>query len=96
MNCSDLKFLFFSPFSLFFAAGLISQFSTNLLEAELVSRANECQRQDSIFNEHSNQDELLKAVLLAGLYPNLIQVHSITGARYNTAFTLNEMLKLEL
>lgn len=56
------------------AAGLISQFSENLHEAKLVSRASDGQRPDSLYNEHSNQDELLKAVLLAGLYPNLIQV----------------------
>uniref|UniRef100_A0A3P8S1Q8 ATP-dependent RNA helicase DHX30 n=1 Tax=Amphiprion percula TaxID=161767 RepID=A0A3P8S1Q8_AMPPE len=49
-------------------------FSDNLHEAGLVSRANECQRSTSLYNEHSHQDELLKAVLLAGLYPNLIQV----------------------
>lgn len=55
--------------------GLISQFSGNLHEAELVSHASECQRNTALCNEHSNQEELLKAVLLAGLYPNLIQVH---------------------
>lgn len=60
--------------SLRFVNGLISQFSENLHEAELVSRANECQRHTSLYNEHSNQDELLKALLLAGLFPNLIQV----------------------
>ncbi|XP_053293236.1 ATP-dependent RNA helicase DHX30 [Pleuronectes platessa] len=60
--------------SLRFINGLISQFSENLHEAELVSRASECQRHMSLYNEHSNQDELLKGVLLAGLYPNLIQV----------------------
>ncbi|XP_022062811.1 ATP-dependent RNA helicase DHX30 [Acanthochromis polyacanthus] len=60
--------------SLRFINGLISQFSDNLHEAGLVSRANECQRYTSLYNEHSHQDELLKAVLLAGLYPNLIQV----------------------
>ncbi|XP_060900797.1 ATP-dependent RNA helicase DHX30 [Labrus mixtus] len=63
-----------SWFSLRFINGLISQFSENLHDAELVSRANDCQRYTSLYNEHSNQDELLKAVLLAGLYPNLIQV----------------------
>ncbi|XP_075953803.1 ATP-dependent RNA helicase DHX30 [Anarhichas minor] len=63
-----------SRFSLRFINGLISQFSDNLNEAELVTRASECQRSNSLYNEHSNQDELLKAVLLAGLYPNLIQV----------------------
>ncbi|XP_034744071.1 ATP-dependent RNA helicase DHX30 [Etheostoma cragini] len=63
-----------SKFSLRFINGLISQFSENLHDAELVSRSNECQRYTSVYNEHSHQDELLKAVLLAGLYPNLIQV----------------------
>uniref|UniRef100_A0A3P9HNX1 ATP-dependent RNA helicase DHX30 n=1 Tax=Oryzias latipes TaxID=8090 RepID=A0A3P9HNX1_ORYLA len=60
--------------SLRFINGLMSQFSENLLEAGLVSRASECQRLSSLYNEHSSQNELLKAVLLAGLYPNLIQV----------------------
>ncbi|XP_033838522.1 ATP-dependent RNA helicase DHX30 [Periophthalmus magnuspinnatus] len=60
--------------SLRYINGLISQFSENLFEAELVSRSSECQRQSSIYNEHSTDNELLKAVLLAGLYPNLIQV----------------------
>uniref|UniRef100_A0A3Q3K766 ATP-dependent RNA helicase DHX30 n=1 Tax=Monopterus albus TaxID=43700 RepID=A0A3Q3K766_MONAL len=56
-----------------FINGLISQFSENLHETELVSRASECQRHNSLYNEHSNEDELVKAVMLAGLYPNLIQ-----------------------
>uniref|UniRef100_A0A8C5NBA2 RNA helicase n=1 Tax=Gouania willdenowi TaxID=441366 RepID=A0A8C5NBA2_GOUWI len=60
--------------SLRFINGLISQFSENLCEAELVSRGSECQSPESVYNTHSEQDELLKAVLLAGLYPNLIQV----------------------
>ncbi|XP_029308820.1 ATP-dependent RNA helicase DHX30 [Cottoperca gobio] len=63
-----------SRLSLRFINGLISQFSANLQEAGLVARANECQNHSSIYNQYSNQDELLKAVLLAGLYPNLIQV----------------------
>ncbi|TNM98217.1 hypothetical protein fugu_014463 [Takifugu bimaculatus] len=63
-----------SRFSLRFIKGLISQFSTNLYEAELVPHANACQRDASLCNERSNEEELLKAVLLAGLYPNLIQV----------------------
>uniref|UniRef100_UPI0037E81DAC ATP-dependent RNA helicase DHX30 n=1 Tax=Semicossyphus pulcher TaxID=241346 RepID=UPI0037E81DAC len=63
-----------SRFSLRFINGLMSQFSENLHEAKLVSRANECQRNSSLYNQHSHQDELLKAVLLAGLFPNLIQV----------------------
>ncbi|XP_061776526.1 ATP-dependent RNA helicase DHX30 [Nerophis ophidion] len=57
-----------------FINGLISQFSDNLREAQLVSHANECQRYSSRLNEHSEQEQLLKALLLAGLYPNLIQV----------------------
>ncbi|KAI3374318.1 hypothetical protein L3Q82_006157 [Scortum barcoo] len=57
-----------------FINGLVSQFSDNLCEAKLVSSAKECQLRNSLFNEHSSHDELLKAVLLAGLYPNLIQV----------------------
>ncbi|XP_061835289.1 ATP-dependent RNA helicase DHX30 isoform X2 [Nerophis lumbriciformis] len=60
--------------SLRFINGLISQFSDNLREAQLVSHANECQRYSSRLNEHSKQEQLLKALLLAGLYPNLIQV----------------------
>ncbi|KAF7665938.1 hypothetical protein LDENG_00127400 [Lucifuga dentata] len=60
--------------SLRFINGLITQFSENLYEAQLVPRASECQRQASLYNEHSNEDQLLTAVLLAGLYPNLIQV----------------------
>ncbi|KAM4552301.1 ATP-dependent RNA helicase DHX30 [Odontesthes bonariensis] len=63
-----------SKASLRFINGLISQFCDNLQEAGLVSRASDCQRHTSLYNEHSNQDELLKAVLLAGLYPNLIQM----------------------
>ncbi|XP_070829883.1 ATP-dependent RNA helicase DHX30 [Chaetodon trifascialis] len=80
-----------SKFSLRFINGLISQFSTNLHEANLVPRANECQRHSSLYNEYSDQDELLKAVLLAGLYPNLIQVKKgvVTKGRFrpdNVAF----------
>ncbi|XP_054452635.1 ATP-dependent RNA helicase DHX30 [Anoplopoma fimbria] len=73
-----------SWFSLRFINGLISQFSENLHEAQLVTRSNECQRNNSLYNEHSNQDELLKAVLLAGLYPNLIQVKKgvVTKGRF--------------
>lgn len=63
-----------------FDAGLISQFSTNLYEAELVPHANECQRDASLCNQHSDEEELLKAVLLAGLYPNLIQVEGTLSA----------------
>ncbi|CAJ1072389.1 ATP-dependent RNA helicase DHX30 isoform X1 [Xyrichtys novacula] len=73
-----------SRFSLRFINGLISQFSDNLHEAELVPRAQECQHQSSRYNRHSDEDELLKAVLLAGLYPNLIQVKKgvVTKGRF--------------
>ncbi|XP_061588365.1 ATP-dependent RNA helicase DHX30 [Cololabis saira] len=57
-----------------FINGLISQFSENLHEAGLVSRSSDCQHRASLYNRHSNETELLKAVLMAGLYPNLIQV----------------------
>lgn len=56
-------------------AGLMSQFSENLYEAKLVSHANKCQHHNSLYNHYSNQNELLKAVLLAGFFPNLIQVY---------------------
>lgn len=54
--------------------GLTQQFSENLAEAELVKHPAESLRTSSLLNQHSNQEELLKAVLLAGFYPNLIQV----------------------
>ncbi|XP_059199747.1 ATP-dependent RNA helicase DHX30 [Centropristis striata] len=73
-----------------FINGLISQFSENLREAQLVHHANECQRHTSIYNEHSKQDELLKAVLLAGLYPNLIQVKK--GAVIKGRFRANNLV----
>ncbi|KAM6919240.1 ATP-dependent RNA helicase DHX30 [Xenentodon cancila] len=70
--------------SLRFISGLISQFSENLHEARLVSRASECQHHASLYNQHSNETELLKAVLMAGLYPNLIQVKKgvVTKGRF--------------
>ncbi|XP_041954389.1 ATP-dependent RNA helicase DHX30 [Alosa sapidissima] len=60
--------------SLRFIQGLARQFSVNLCEAELVSNPNDCLRPSSTYNQFSQEDELLKAVLMAGLYPNLIQV----------------------
>ncbi|XP_062386384.1 ATP-dependent RNA helicase DHX30 [Sardina pilchardus] len=57
-----------------FIQGLARQFSENLFEAELVSNPNDCLRNSSTYNQFSHEDELLKAVLMAGLYPNLIQV----------------------
>lgn len=75
ITCRVLKTTFHTRIlSCLLDAGLISQFSTNLYEAELVPHANDCQRDASLCNEHSDEEELLKAVLLAGLYPNLIQV----------------------
>ncbi|XP_074544347.1 ATP-dependent RNA helicase DHX30 [Halichoeres trimaculatus] len=73
-----------SRFSLKFINGLISQFSENLREAEVVPHASDCQHQYSMYNEHSKEDEMLKAVLLAGLYPNLIQVKKgvVTKGRF--------------
>ncbi|CAB1326365.1 unnamed protein product [Coregonus sp. 'balchen'] len=70
--------------SLRFINGLTSQFSENLLEAGLVVRSADCQRSSSLYNQHSHQDELVKAVLLAGLYPNLIQVKrgAVTKGRF--------------
>ncbi|XP_028282610.1 ATP-dependent RNA helicase DHX30 isoform X2 [Parambassis ranga] len=73
-----------------FINGLISQFSENLEEAGLVSHAKACQNNSSLYNEHSDQDELLKAVLLAGLYPNLIQVKKGTVTK-NGRFRPNDM-----
>ncbi|XP_017327695.3 ATP-dependent RNA helicase DHX30 isoform X2 [Ictalurus punctatus] len=63
-----------SAASLRFIHGLTQQFSENLAEAELVTHSAKCLRPSSLLNQHSNQEELLKAVLLAGFYPNLIQV----------------------
>ncbi|XP_037538116.1 ATP-dependent RNA helicase DHX30 [Nematolebias whitei] len=80
-----------SKTSLRFINGLISQFSDNLQEAGLISRGNECQRPTSLYNEHSCQDELLKAVLLAGLYPNLIQVKKGTVTK-DGRFRPNEVV----
>ncbi|KAJ8337092.1 hypothetical protein SKAU_G00383120 [Synaphobranchus kaupii] len=60
--------------SLRFIHGLIQQFSDNLHEASLVSNASDCLRLSSPPNQFSQEDQLVKAVLLAGLYPNLIQV----------------------
>ncbi|KAI5622202.1 putative ATP-dependent RNA helicase DHX30 isoform X2 [Silurus asotus] len=55
-------------------SSLTQQFSENLAEAALVTHSAECLRSSSLLNQHRNQEELLKAVLLAGFYPNLIQV----------------------
>ncbi|XP_063076053.1 ATP-dependent RNA helicase DHX30 [Engraulis encrasicolus] len=61
--------------SLHFIQGLARQFGENLREACLVPSENECLRPGSSYNQFSDEEELLKAVLMAGLYPNLIKVN---------------------
>ncbi|KAE8595601.1 hypothetical protein XENTR_v10015808 [Xenopus tropicalis] len=63
-----------SPGALRFIQGLVTQFSSNVYDAFLVSEASECRDGYSLCNQFSHEEELLKAVLLAGLYPNLVQV----------------------
>nr|XP_033787835.1 ATP-dependent RNA helicase DHX30 isoform X2 [Geotrypetes seraphini] len=60
--------------SLRFIRGLIAQFSSNIYEAFLVSDPSECMDASSQCNQYSEEEELVKGVLLAGLFPNLIQV----------------------
>ncbi|XP_030052469.1 ATP-dependent RNA helicase DHX30 isoform X2 [Microcaecilia unicolor] len=60
--------------SLRFIQGLIAQFSSNLFEAFLVSDPSECTNAYTQCNQYSEEEELVKGVLLAGLYPNLIRV----------------------
>ncbi|XP_052465203.1 ATP-dependent RNA helicase DHX30 [Carassius gibelio] len=60
--------------SLRFIHGLMQQFSENLCEAGLLEASAEALRLSSRLNLHSHQEQLVKAVLSAGLYPHLIQV----------------------
>uniref|UniRef100_A0A9J8ACT7 DEAH (Asp-Glu-Ala-His) box helicase 30 n=1 Tax=Cyprinus carpio carpio TaxID=630221 RepID=A0A9J8ACT7_CYPCA len=60
--------------SLRFIHGLMQQFSENLCEAGLLEGSAEGLRLSSRLNLHSHQEQLVKAVLIAGLYPHLIQV----------------------
>ncbi|XP_039609759.1 ATP-dependent RNA helicase DHX30 [Polypterus senegalus] len=60
--------------SLRFIQGLIQQFSENAYDAFLVSEPSHCTHPFSRCNQFSKVDELVKGVLLAGLYPNIIQV----------------------
>ncbi|XP_013915489.1 PREDICTED: putative ATP-dependent RNA helicase DHX30 [Thamnophis sirtalis] len=60
--------------SLRFINGLVKQFSENLYEAYLVPTPSDCLLPSSVCNQHSEEEELVKGVLMAGLYPNLIQV----------------------
>ncbi len=52
----------------------MQQFGENLCEAGLVGGSADCLRLWSGLNQHSQQEQLVKAVLIAGLYPHLIQV----------------------
>ncbi len=52
----------------------MQQFGENLCEAGLVGGSADCLRLWSGLNRHSQQEQLVKAVLIAGLYPHLIQV----------------------
>ncbi|XP_068091400.1 ATP-dependent RNA helicase DHX30 [Hyperolius riggenbachi] len=73
---------FLSKAALRFIQGLVLQFASNVEEADLVASSNDCVKEDALCNQLSSQDELVKGVLLAGLYPNLIQVkrgHVISG-----------------
>ncbi|KAM3929120.1 ATP-dependent RNA helicase DHX30 [Leptodactylus fuscus] len=63
-----------SKSALRFIQGLITQFSSNVEDAALVDDAKECSSRSAMCNQLSNQDELVKGILLAGLYPKLIQV----------------------
>ncbi|XP_069778183.1 ATP-dependent RNA helicase DHX30 isoform X2 [Narcine bancroftii] len=60
--------------SLRFVHGLILQFSENVYNAFLVSDPSDCTSLSSLCNQYSEEEELIKGVLLAGLYPNLIQL----------------------
>ncbi|KAJ8245001.1 hypothetical protein GJAV_G00276790, partial [Gymnothorax javanicus] len=63
-----------SSSSLRFIHGLVQQFSDNLHEASLVPHPSDSLSLSSHLNQFSQEDQLVKAVLLAGLYPNLVQV----------------------
>ncbi|XP_066572197.1 ATP-dependent RNA helicase DHX30 [Amia ocellicauda] len=63
-----------SQHSLRYIQGLMQQLSENLFDAQLVPRASDCVSPSSQCNQFSHEDQLVMAVLLAGLYPNLIQV----------------------
>uniref|UniRef100_UPI00398F0B32 ATP-dependent RNA helicase DHX30 n=1 Tax=Pristiophorus japonicus TaxID=55135 RepID=UPI00398F0B32 len=60
--------------SLRFIHGLSLQFSENVYNAFLVSNPSDCTRSYSLCNQYSGEEELIKGVLMAGLYPNLIQL----------------------
>ncbi len=54
----------------------MQQFGENLCEAGLVDGSAACLRLWSSMNQHSQQEQLVRAVLIAGLYPHLIQVRA--------------------
>lgn len=60
--------------------GLIKQFSENIYEAFLVGKPSDCTLASAQCNEYSEEEELVKGVLMAGLYPNLIQVLPLGGS----------------
>uniref|UniRef100_A0A8D2MEW9 RNA helicase n=1 Tax=Zonotrichia albicollis TaxID=44394 RepID=A0A8D2MEW9_ZONAL len=62
------------PWGCLLSSGLVKQFSENLYEAFLVSSPSDCTMPSSVCNQYSEEEELVKGVLMAGLYPNLIQV----------------------
>lgn len=62
------------PWGCLLPVGLVKQFSENLYEAFLVSSPSDCTMPSSVCNQYSEEEELVKGVLMAGLYPNLIQV----------------------
>lgn len=61
--------------------GLVKQFSENLYEAYLVPTPSDCLLPSSVCNQYSEEEELVKGVLMAGLYPNLIQVRETLPSR---------------
>ena len=63
-----------NPWGCLLPVGLVKQFSENLYEAFLVSSPSDCTMPSSVCNQYSEEEELVKGVLKAGLYPNLIQV----------------------
>lgn len=69
-----------TPLLLSRLAGLVKQFSENIYEAFLVGRPSDCTLASAQCNEYSAEEELVKGVLMAGLYPNLIQVRLCPGA----------------
>ncbi|XP_065442760.1 ATP-dependent RNA helicase DHX30 isoform X2 [Chrysemys picta bellii] len=60
--------------SLRFINGLVKQFSENIYDTFLVSAPSDCTMPSAACNQYSEEEELVKGVLMAGLYPNLIQV----------------------